>query len=73
MASSSTIVPVNDTWEIPFELITNLEWLGSGSQGAVFRGQLNGDNVAVKKVRELAETDIEHLRQLRHPNVISFR
>ncbi|PIO76883.1 kinase domain protein [Teladorsagia circumcincta] len=29
---------IEDDWEIPFEAITGLEWLGAGSQGAVFSG-----------------------------------
>ncbi|VDO37586.1 unnamed protein product [Haemonchus placei] len=59
-------------WEIPFEAITGLEWLGAGSQGAVFRGCLNGQTVAVKKVKLKEETDIKHLRHLNHPNIIKF-
>ncbi|XP_074651356.1 mitogen-activated protein kinase kinase kinase 13-A-like [Tubulanus polymorphus] len=62
-----------DDWQIPFESITDLEWLGSGAQGAVFLGKLNATQVAVKKVRDLKETDIRHLRKLNHPNIISFK
>lgn len=62
-----------DDWEIPFENISDLQWLGSGSQGAVFLGQLNHVQVAVKKVRDVKETDIRHLRKLNHPNIISFK
>ena len=51
----------------------NLQWLGSGTQGAVFLGRLNGEMVAVKKVQSLKETDIKHLKMLNHPNIISFR
>jgi mitogen-activated protein kinase kinase kinase 13 len=29
----------SDDWEIPFENISDLEWLGSGAQGAVFVGR----------------------------------
>jgi len=60
-------------WEIPFELISDLRWLGSGAQGAVFLGQLNAEPVAVKKVRNADETDILHLRKLSHPNIIKFK
>ncbi|PAV72107.1 hypothetical protein WR25_20788 isoform L [Diploscapter pachys] len=63
---------IQDDWEIPFESITNLQWLGAGSQGAVFGGNLNGTTVAVKKVKELKETDIKHLRHLTHTNIIQF-
>ncbi|XP_011299586.1 mitogen-activated protein kinase kinase kinase 13 isoform X2 [Fopius arisanus] len=65
--------PSDDHWEILFETISDLEWLGSGAQGAVFRGLLNKEIVAVKKVREPRETDIRHLRKLNHPNVVKFR
>ncbi|XP_069195976.1 mitogen-activated protein kinase kinase kinase 13 isoform X3 [Procambarus clarkii] len=61
-----------DNWEIPFEEVSNLQWLGSGAQGAVFRGQLRGTWVAIKKVREQKETDITHLRKLNHPNIVQF-
>ncbi|XP_032593006.1 mitogen-activated protein kinase kinase kinase 13 isoform X2 [Drosophila grimshawi] len=63
----------SEDWEIPFESITNLEWLASGAQGAVFSGKLKNDIVAVKKVRELKETDIKHLRKLDHDNIIKFK
>ena len=64
---------VSDDWEIPFESISDLQWLGSGAQGAVFLGKLNAVQVAVKKVRDLKETDIRHLRKLNHPNIINFK
>merc|ERR1719219_2072464 len=60
-------------WEIPFENISDLEWLGSGAQGAVFVGKYKGEAVAVKKVKEEMETDIRHLRKLNHPNIVQFR
>lgn len=63
---------VADNWEIPFEEISSLQWLGSGAQGAVFRGQLRGAWVAIKKVKEQKETDINHLRKLNHPNIVQF-
>jgi mitogen-activated protein kinase kinase kinase 13 len=62
-----------DDWEIPFENISDLQWLGSGSQGAVFLGRLGQEQVAVKKVRDVKETDVRHLRKLNHPNIISFK
>ena len=62
-----------DDWEIPFENISDLQWLGSGAQGAVFLGKLNGEEVAVKKVRDVKETEIKNLRKLNHPNVIPFK
>lgn len=63
----------NNDWEIPFEMISDLQWLGSGAQGAVFSGLLNKEIVAVKKVREPCETEIRHLRKLNHENIVKFR
>ncbi|XP_055841234.1 mitogen-activated protein kinase kinase kinase 13 isoform X1 [Episyrphus balteatus] len=63
----------SEDWEIPFEAITDLEWLGSGAQGAVFSGKLKNEIVAVKKVRDVKETDIKHLRKLDHENIIKFK
>ena len=63
----------DDEWEIPFENISELTWLGSGSQGAVFLGRVGHEQVAVKKVRDVKETDVKHLRRLNHPNVVSIR
>uniref|UniRef100_M4ATN6 Mitogen-activated protein kinase kinase kinase 12 n=1 Tax=Xiphophorus maculatus TaxID=8083 RepID=M4ATN6_XIPMA len=60
-------------WEVPFEEISDLQWVGSGAQGAVFLGKLHGQEVAVKKVRNIKETDIKHLRKLKHPNIITFK
>lgn len=62
-----------EDWEIPFETITDLVWLGSGAQGAVFRGKLRNELVAVKKVRDVKETDIKHLRKLDHENIVKFK
>uniref|UniRef100_A0A8C9ZPT5 mitogen-activated protein kinase kinase kinase n=1 Tax=Sander lucioperca TaxID=283035 RepID=A0A8C9ZPT5_SANLU len=63
----------HEAWEIPFEEISDLQWVGSGAQGAVFLGKLYGQEVAVKKVRNIKETDIKHLRKLKHPNIITFK
>ena len=62
-----------DDWEVPFEDIRSLQWLGSGAQGAVFLGNLKGEEIAVKKVRDEKETDIKHLRKLNHPNIVSIK
>ncbi|RXG53950.1 Mitogen-activated protein kinase kinase kinase 12 [Armadillidium vulgare] len=72
-AAISEKTSANDDWEIPFEAVSNLEWLGSGAQGAVFRGRLKNELVAVKKVRDKKETDIGHLRKLNHPNIVKFK
>ncbi|XP_078740998.1 mitogen-activated protein kinase kinase kinase 13-like isoform X2 [Lampetra fluviatilis] len=62
-----------DKWEVAFEEIAELQWLGSGAQGAVFLGKFRGEEVAIKKVREQRETDIKPLRKLKHPNIIAFK
>ena len=62
----------NDDWEIPYGEISDHQFIGSGSQGAVYSGRLRGQRVAVKKVKEVKYTDIYHLRDLSHPNVITF-
>lgn len=54
-------------------MISDLQWLGSGAQGAVFVGQLDNEPIAVKKVKDEAETNIYHLRKLNHPNIIQFK
>lgn len=64
---------LDDKWEIVFETISDLQWLGSGAQGAVFRGKHKNEIVAVKKVRDQKETDIKHLRKLNHPNIVKFK
>ena len=70
----SVSVPApSDMWEVPFEEISELQWLGSGAQGAVFLGKFRSEEVAIKKVREQKETDIKHLRKLKHPNIIAFK
>lgn len=62
-----------DDWEIPFEQITNLDLVGCGGQGIVFYGKYKNEDVAVKKVQELKETDIRNLRKLNHPNIVKFK
>ncbi|XP_065149188.1 mitogen-activated protein kinase kinase kinase 12 isoform X1 [Paramisgurnus dabryanus] len=62
-----------ESWEVPFEEISELQWVGSGAQGAVFLGKYHGEEVAVKKVRDIKETEIKHLRKLKHPNIITFK
>lgn len=72
-SNSNDIKQKIEEWEIPFEHISNLEWLGSGAQGTVFSGYLRNEIVAVKKVRDYKETDIKHLRKLDHENIIKFK
>lgn len=72
-SNANDVKQKTEEWEIPFESITNLEWLGSGAQGTVFSGYLRNEIVAVKKVRDYKETDIKHLRRLDHENIIKFK
>jgi mitogen-activated protein kinase kinase kinase 13 len=72
-AATNEIKGRQDDWEILFEAISDLKWLGSGAQGAVFSGKLKGEVVAVKKVRDQKETDIRNLRKLNHPNIVQFK
>lgn len=53
-------------------LFLDLEWVGSGAQGAVFSGKLNNQIIAIKKVRELCETDVKHLAKLNHDNIVKI-
>lgn len=63
-----------DTWEIPFADIRELNFIGSGSQGAVFVGEYLREKVAVKKVKDVTYCqEAKHLRKLSHPNIVKFR
>ena len=59
--------------EIPFEEFKDLQWLGSGAQGCVFKGTYNSEFVAIKKVKSREEANIKHLRRLNHPNLVRFK
>eukprot|EP00111_Clytia_hemisphaerica_P014486 TCONS_00042650-protein len=62
-----------DEWEIEINEIDEIQWLGSGAQGAVFLGKWRNQEVAIKKVRTERDTDIKHLRNLDHENIVKFR
>lgn len=53
-------------------LFLDLEWVGSGAQGAVFSGKLNNRIIAIKKVRDIRETDVRHLAKLNHDNIVKI-
>ena len=62
-----------DNWEIPFADIRELDFIGSGAQGAVFVGEYLGEKIAVKKVKNPTYCDeARHLRKLSHPNIVKF-
>lgn len=61
-------------WEIPFADIRELNFIGSGSQGAVFVGEYLREKVAVKKVKDVSYCqEARHLRKLRHPHVVKVK
>ena len=63
-----------DKWEIPFADIRELNFIGSGSQGAVFVGEYLSEKVAVKKMKDVAYCqEARHLRKLSHPNIVKFK
>ena len=63
-----------DEWEVPFADIRELDFIGSGSQGAVFVGEYLREKVAVKKVKDVSYCEeARHLRKLRHPNIVKFK
>uniref|UniRef100_A0A5K3EZU0 Protein kinase domain-containing protein n=1 Tax=Mesocestoides corti TaxID=53468 RepID=A0A5K3EZU0_MESCO len=59
-------------WEWPPSQILDLQYVGSGAQGSVYKATLNGRVIAVKKVNKQSETEIRHLRGLCHKNVVQF-
>lgn len=63
----------DSSWEIKMEEINEMHWIGSGAQGAVFLGRWRNQEVAIKKVRTERDTDIKHLRDLDHKNIVKFR
>ena len=64
----------SDNWLIPIDSIVNdLALIGIGIEGSVYRGKLDGQNVACKRVKTEEETNIKYLRKLNHVNVIKFR
>ena len=64
----------DSAFEIAFADIKELEFVGSGAQGAVFSGEYRGEKIAVKKVKDKSYCDeICQLRKLSHPNIVQFR
>lgn len=63
----------NRRWEILYDEIDELNFrLGEGGQGAVSLGMYQNTLVAVKKVKRNRDTDLDHLKELRHPNIVHF-
>ena len=63
---------INEEFDVPFEELKNLQWLGSGAQGCVFKGTFKSEEVAIKKVKSKEEANIKHLKRLNHPNLVKF-
>lgn len=59
--------------EIPYEMLKDMQFLGSGAQGSVYVATYQNELVAVKKMRDKCETEIKHLRKLNHRNIIAFK
>jgi len=61
-------------FDISFEEIEEIKFLGSGASGCVFLGMFRGEKVAVKKFRDVEATRIETqmLSRLSHPNIVRF-
>lgn len=65
--------PQQDEWEIDFADISELDFIGSGAQGAVFAGEYLGKKVAVKKVKDPKYCEEAwNLRKLDHPNIVKL-
>ena len=65
---------LEDEFEIAFADIKELEFVGSGAQGAVFSGVYRGEKMAVKKVRDKSYcNEICQLRKLTHCNIVQLR
>ena len=65
--------PQQDEWEIDFADISELDFIGSGAQGAVFAGEYLGRKVAVKKVKDPKYCEEAwQLRKLNHPNIVKL-
>lgn len=62
------------SFDISFEEIEEIKFLGSGASGCVFLGLYKGEKVAVKKFRDVEATQIEtqSLSRLSHPNIVRF-
>ena len=61
-----------DEWVVPYSSIRNQEFITSGAEGSVFKAKLYGQTIAVKRVKNKDETEIKHLRQLKHHNIVRF-
>jgi mitogen-activated protein kinase kinase kinase 13 len=70
---SPTTKEVNDEFDIPFDELKDLQWIGNGAQGCVFKGHFRNEEVAIKKVKSKEEASIKNLKKLNHPNLVKFK
>ena len=78
ITNGSRTAYLDEDWEIPSESLPDLEWLGAGSQGAVFKGKLKGEFVAVKRAQRFEkpidlQKEINYLQHLSHENIVKFK
>ncbi|CAH1647414.1 unnamed protein product [Spodoptera littoralis] len=65
--------PQEEDWDISYDKLSDLVYLGAGAQGIVFGGQYRGELVAVKQLRDKNDCNIKHLRKLNHENIVQFK
>lgn len=63
-------VDTKNMWEFRTQEIQLGRWIQSGGQGSVYRGTFKRKTVAVNVVKTLDQTEITHLRYLKHRNIV---
>lgn len=68
-------MPAADPFNIRFEDVKELKWLGAGAHGCVFLGTYNYESVAIKKLREnvMPMREVRLLKHLRHENIVELK
>lgn len=69
MALINVLFVLDVDWEIPYESLSEMEYVGAGAFGKVFSAKLKGEVVAVKIPDDTKEIDMKYLRELRHENI----
>lgn len=72
-SSNQKTPDANEGFDIPFDELKNLQWIGNGAQGCVFKGQFRLEDVAIKKVKSKEEACIKNLKKLNHQNLVKFK